>query len=120
MSRSMVLSSFVAGGTAAPRRPESIGTGFRQALCKLGFPYTTASMKSLIWEIGGERTSEIITMAWSSNSAMENEGTRRDDALVRYIAKYIRKQSDESGGVHGREQNGHGTVKENGDGTIID
>ena len=37
-----------------------------------------------------------------------------------YIAKYIRKQSDESGGVHGREQNGHGTVKENGDGTIID
>ena len=83
MSRSMVLSSFVAGGIAAPRRPESIGTGFRQALCKLGFPYTTASMKSLIWEIGGERTSEIITMAWSSNSAMENEGTRRDDAVVR-------------------------------------
>ena len=77
-------------------------------------------MKSLIWEIGGERTSEIITMAWSSNSAIENEGTRRDDALVRYIAKYIRKQSDESGGVHGREQNGHGTVNENGDGTIID
>ena len=37
-----------------------------------------------------------------------------------YIAKYIRKQSDESGGVHGREQNGHGTVNENGDGTIID
>ena len=58
---------------------------------------TAASMKSLIWEIGGERTSEITTVAWPSNSAMENEGTRRDDALVRYIAKYIRKQPDEPG-----------------------
>ena len=96
------------------------GGSRRGVACKFGFPYTTASMKSSIRDIGGERTSEILTMTGPSDLAIENEGSRTDDAVVRYIAKYIHKQCDEPGGVHWREQNGHGTANENGDGTKID